>query len=59
MWYGILDKEFKQRVKDIMFLQPRQPTLANVFILLEHIELNMIKECVDAFRFSRDYSKKN
>ncbi len=45
-------------MKDIRFLQPRQPTMANVFILLEHIELNMIEECVDAFKFSKDYSKK-
>jgi hypothetical protein len=42
-----------------MFLQPRQPTLANVFVLLEHIELNMIEECMDVFRFSKDNSKKN
>jgi hypothetical protein len=33
------NKEFKQKVKDAIILQLGQPILANVFILLEHINI--------------------
>jgi hypothetical protein len=39
------------------FLQPRQPTLKNVFLLLKCIEFNMIKEHVVALAFNKDNLK--
>jgi hypothetical protein len=43
-WYGILDKKFKCWVWDAILLQPTQPTLVNMFQLLEKIEMNMVEE---------------
>jgi hypothetical protein len=44
-------------VKDAIFLQLRQPTLAHVFILLDQIELNVMEECVVTLGFSKDNVK--
>jgi hypothetical protein len=41
-WYGILDKEFKCWMQDVILLQPTQPILANMFQLLEKIEMDMV-----------------
>jgi len=41
-WYGVLDKDLMHQVRDAMLLLPTQPTLANVFQLLEQIEMNIV-----------------
>jgi hypothetical protein len=41
-WYGVLDKDLRHQVRDAMLLLPTQPTLANVFQLLEQIEMNIV-----------------
>jgi hypothetical protein len=43
-WYGILDKEFRHQVQDVILLQPTQPTSTNVFQLSKRIEMNMVEE---------------
>jgi len=48
-WYGILDKELQQRVRDVTFMSDDFPTLAHVFALSEKIELNMVEERVVTF----------
>jgi hypothetical protein len=53
-WYGILDKELRQRVRDVTLMSDNSPTLAHVFILSDKIKLNMVEEKVVTFRFSRD-----
>lgn len=39
---------------DVMLFQLGQSTLVGVFRLLEHIELNMVEECVVTFGFGKD-----
>jgi len=53
-WYGILDKELRWRVHDVILMSNDFPTLAHVFALFEKIELNMVEERVVTFGFSRD-----
>jgi hypothetical protein len=53
-WYGILDKELRRRVRNVIFMSDDSPTLAHVFALFEKIELNMVEERVVTSRFSRD-----
>jgi hypothetical protein len=53
-WYGILDKELQQRIRDVTLMSDDSPTLAHVFALSKKIELNMVEEKVVTFRFSRD-----
>jgi hypothetical protein len=53
-WYGILDKELRQRIRDVTLTSDDSPTLAHVFALSKKIELNMVEEKVVTFRFSRD-----
>jgi hypothetical protein len=53
-WYGILDKELRQRVRDVTIMSDDPPTLAHVFALSEKIELNMVEEKVGTSGFSRD-----
>jgi hypothetical protein len=43
-WYGILNKELRCQVWDAMLIQLAQPTLANVFQLLEHVKMNMVEK---------------
>jgi hypothetical protein len=40
-WYGILDKEMRQKVRDVTFMSDNSPALAHVFTLFEKIKLNM------------------
>jgi hypothetical protein len=42
-----------------MLFKPTQPTLVNVFQLLECIEMNKGEECVMTLGFSKDNLKKN
>jgi hypothetical protein len=44
VWYGILDKELRRRVRDATLLNAGTPTLVQVFTLAERIELNMVEE---------------
>jgi len=53
-WYGILDKELRQRTRDVTLMNDDSPTLAHVFTLFEKIELNMVEERVVTSRFNRD-----
>jgi hypothetical protein len=53
-WYGILDKELRQKVCDVTLMSDNSPTLAHVFVLFKKIELNMVEERVVTFGFSRD-----
>jgi hypothetical protein len=41
-------------VWDVMLLRLAQSTLVGMFQLLEHIELNMVEECVVTFGFGKD-----
>lgn len=43
-WYGILDKGLRQGMWDAIILQVGQPTLANVFMLKQKIELNIVEK---------------
>jgi len=38
-WYGILDKELRWRVRDVILMSDDSPTLAHVFTLSENIKL--------------------
>jgi hypothetical protein len=53
-WYGILDKELRCKVCDVILMGDDSPTLAHVFALSEKIELNMVEERVVTSGFSRD-----
>jgi hypothetical protein len=53
-WYGILDKELRQRARDVTLMSADSPTLAHVFALFEKIELNMVEERVVTSGFNRD-----
>ncbi len=53
-WYGILDKELRQRVRDVTLMSDDSPTLAHVFVLSNKIELNMVEERVVTSRFNKD-----
>jgi len=53
-WYGILDKELRQRARDVTLMSDDFPTLAHVFTLFEKIELNMVEERVVTSGFNRD-----
>ncbi len=39
---------------DAMLIQLAQPTLANVFQLLEHIEMNMMEKTMVTFLFNKE-----
>jgi hypothetical protein len=52
--YGILDKELRRRIRDVILMSDDFPTLAHVFALFEKIELNMVEERVVTFGFSRN-----
>jgi len=56
-WYGILEKDLKLRVWNIVFTQLTQPTLALVFQVFERIEFNMVEEKVVTLGFSRETLK--
>jgi len=45
-WYGIMDKEIRQRVRNVTLMSDDSPTLAHVFVLSEKIKLNMVEERV-------------
>jgi len=45
-WYGIMDKEIRQRVHNVTLMSDDSPTLAHVFVLSEKIKLNMVEERV-------------
>jgi hypothetical protein len=49
-----MDKEFRRQMRDVILLQLAQPTLANVFQLLERIEMNMVKEQAVTLGFNKD-----
>jgi hypothetical protein len=53
-WYGILNKELRCQMWDAMLIQLAQPTLANVFQLLEHIEMNMMEKTMVTFLFNKE-----
>ncbi len=53
-WYGILDKELRQRVCDVILMSDDSPTSAHVFVLFQKIKLNMVEEKVVTFGFNRD-----
>jgi hypothetical protein len=53
-WYGILDKDLQQKVRDVTLMNDDSPTLAHVFALSENIELNMVEKRVVTYGFSRD-----
>ncbi len=53
-WYGILDKELRQRARNVTLMNDDSPTLAHVFALSKKIELNMVEERVVTFGFNRD-----
>ncbi len=55
-WYGILD-ELRCQMWDAILLQPTQLALANVFKLLERIEMNMVEEWVVTLRFNKENPK--
>jgi len=55
--YGILEKDLKRWVWNIFITQLTQPTMALVFQMFEHIELNMVDEKVVTLRFSRETLK--
>jgi len=52
-WYGILDKELRQRARDVTLMSDDSPTLAHVFTFSEKIELNMVEERVVTSGFNR------
>jgi hypothetical protein len=43
-WYGILDKELRQKIYNVIIMSDNSPTLAHVFALFKKIELNMVEE---------------
>jgi hypothetical protein len=45
-------------MRDAILLQPTQPMLANVFQLLERIEMNMVEEWVVTLGFNKENLKK-
>jgi hypothetical protein len=49
-WIKSLDVKFQNAI----LLQPTQPTLANVFQLLEKIEMNMVEEHMVTLGFNKD-----
>jgi hypothetical protein len=53
-WYGILDKELRQRVRDVALMSDDSPTLAHVFVLFKNIDLNMVEERMVTSRINRD-----
>ncbi len=54
-WYGILNKELRHCMLNVMLTSLAQLKLANVFQLFEmQIELNMVEECVMDFGFAKD-----
>jgi len=53
-WYGILDKELRQRIRDVTLTSDDSPTLAHVFALFKKIKLNMVEERVVTSGFNRD-----
>jgi len=53
-WYGILNKELRQRVCDVILMSDDSPTSAHVFVLSQKIKLNMVEEKVVTFGFNRD-----
>ncbi len=53
-WYGILDKELQQRVRDVTLMNDNFFTLAHVFALFKKIEFIMAEEKVVTSGFSRD-----
>jgi hypothetical protein len=53
-WYGILDKELRWRVRNLILMSDNFPTLAHVFALFKKIELNMVEERVVTSGFNRD-----
>ena len=54
MWYGILDRDVRRRIRDAILLSTQTMTLASVFSLAERIELNIMEKRVVTTRFSRD-----
>ncbi len=53
-WYGILDKELRQRARNVTLMSDDSPTLAHVFALSKKIKLNMVEERVVTSRFNKD-----
>jgi hypothetical protein len=53
-WYGILNKELRHWLWDAMIFQLAQPTMGNVFQLLECIEMKMMEEWVVTFGFNKE-----
>ncbi len=53
-WYGILDKELRRRIRNVILMSNNSPTLAHVFALSKKIKLNMVEERVVTSRFNRD-----
>ncbi len=41
-----MDKEIRQRVRNVTLMSDDSPTLAHVFVLSEKIKLNMVEERV-------------
>ena len=54
VWYGILDRDVRRRVRDATLLSTQTTTLASVFSLAERIELNIVEERVVTIGFNRD-----
>ncbi len=53
-WYGILDKELRWKVHNVILMSDNSLTLAHVFVMSKKIELNMVEEKVLTSRFSKD-----
>jgi hypothetical protein len=56
-WYGVLDKDLRWRVRDVMLTNEEAPTLEDVFHISERIDLNWMEEKVVATGFSHDQSQ--
>jgi hypothetical protein len=49
-----MDKELRQRVRDVTFMSDDSTTLARVFALSKKIKLNMVQERVVTSGFNSD-----
>ncbi len=52
-----MDKEFRCWVRDAIWLQSTQPSLTNVFQLLECIKMNMVEEWMVTLGFNNENPK--
>ncbi|CAM6104606.1 unnamed protein product [Calypogeia fissa] len=56
LWYGILEKDLRRRVRDATLLVDDTPKLVTVFALSKRIEQKLVEEKVVMTTFQKDSS---